>query len=108
MIFAGKRSPGKEKNLMSPDTGPDVNPTESSEIIVADSNGLSEDLAIDSKDMKALTLAVSGIVEGIVRKVTEVRLESVLQPLIEQSVTNLLSASFPSLVAAEPPKPAQG
>ena len=89
---------------MSPDTGPDVNPTESSEIIVADSNGLSEDLAIDSKDMKALTLAVSGIVEGIVRKVTEVRLESVLQPLIEQSVKNLLSESFPSLVAAELPK----
>ena len=89
---------------MSPDTSTDVSPNESSEIIVADSNGLSEDLAIDPKDMKALTLAVSGIVEGIVRKVTEVRLESLLQPLIEQSVKNLLSESFPSLVAAELPK----
>ena len=93
---------------MSPDPSPDVNPTESSEIIIADSNGLSDDLAIDPKDMKALTLAVSGIVEGIVRKVTEVRLESVLQPLdlatIEQSVKNLLSESLPSLVAAELPK----
>ena len=89
---------------MSPDTSPDVSLSESSEIIVADSNGLSEDLAIDPKDMKALSLAVSGIVEGIVRKVTEVRLESLLQPLIEQSVKNLLSESFPSLVAAELPK----
>src|SRR5439155_24731075 len=103
MIFAGKRSPGKEKNLMSPDPSPDVTPTESSEIIIADSNGLSEDLAIDPKDMKALTLAVSGIVEGMVRKVTEVRLESLLQPLIEQSVKNL-SESLPSLVAVELPK----
>src|SRR5205085_8797214 len=104
MIFAGKRSAGKEKNLMSPDTSPDVNPTESSEIIIADSNGLSEDLVIDPKDMKALALAVNGIIEGIVRKVTEVRLEGLLQPLIEQSVKNLLSESFPSLVAAELPR----
>ena len=89
---------------MSPDPSPDVNPTETSEIIIADSNGLSEDLAIDPKDMKALTLAVSGIVEGMVRKVTEVRLESLLQPLIEQSVKNLLSESLPSLVGAELPK----
>src|SRR5437899_11881450 len=104
MIFAGKRPPGKEKNVMSPDPSPDVNPTESSEIIIADSNGLSEDLAIDPKDMKALTLAVSGIVEGMVRKVTEVRLESLLTPLIEQSEKNLLSECLHTRVASELPK----
>src|SRR5438552_18642042 len=103
MIFAGKRSPGKEKNRMSPDPSPDVNPTETSEIIIADSNGLSEDLAIDPKDMKALTLAITGIVEGMVRKVTEVRLESLLQPLIEQSVEKPLTESLPSLVGPELP-----
>jgi len=92
---------------MSPDTSPDVSLTESSEIIVADTHGLSEDLAIDPKDMKALSLAISGIVEGIVRKVIEVRLDSLLQPLIEQSVKNLLPESLPSLVTAELPKLAE-
>ena len=91
---------------MSPDTSSDVSLPESSEIIVADTHGLSEDLAIDPKDMKALTFAISGIVEGIVRKVIEVKLDSLLQPLVEQSVKNLLPESLP-LVTAELPKLAE-
>ena len=91
---------------MSPDTSSDVSLPESSEIIVADTHGLSEDLTIDPKDMKALTFAISGIVEGIVRKVIEVKLDSLLQPLIEQSVKNLLPESLP-LVTAELPKLAE-
>jgi hypothetical protein len=85
---------------------PDTSLPESSEIIVADTNGLSEDLVIDPKDLKALTLAISGIVEGIVRKVIDVKLDSLLQPLIEQSVKNLLPESLP-LVTAELPKLAE-
>ena len=91
---------------MSPDSSSDVSLPESSEIIVADTHGLSEDLAIDPKDMKALTLAITGIVEGIVRKVIEVKLDSLLQPLVEHSVKNLLAESLP-LVTAELPKLAE-
>ena len=92
---------------MSSDSSPDVSVTESPEIVVADTNGLHEDLGIDPKDMKALTLAISGIVEGTVRKVIEAKLDSLLPPLIEQSVKNALPESLPLLVAAELPKLAE-
>lgn len=92
---------------MSSDPGHDASLSDSPDIIVADTNGLSEDFTIDEKDIKALTLAISGITEGIVRKVVEAKLESLVQPLVEQSVKNLLAESLPQQVAAELPKLAE-
>ena len=88
---------------MSSHSGQDMSLSESPDLITEDSNGLAENPTIDPKDITALTLAISGIAEGIVRKVIADKLESLVSPLIEQSVKNLLPKSMPYLVAAELP-----
>jgi hypothetical protein len=89
---------------MSSHSDRDISLSESHVLGAINANGLSEDLRIDEKDIKALTLAISGIVEGIARKVIEDRLENLLPPLVEQSVKNLLPESVSPLVATELPK----
>ncbi len=89
---------------MSSHSGRDISLSESHVLTAMDANGVPDDLSIDEKDIKALTLAISGIVEGIARKVIEDRLESLLPSLVEQSVKNLLPESVPQLVAAELPR----
>jgi hypothetical protein len=78
--------------------------SESPDLTADDSNGRADNPTIDPKDITALTLAISGIAEGIVRKVIADKLESLVPPLMEQSVKNLFPKSIPSLVAAELPK----
>jgi hypothetical protein len=104
MIFARKTPPDKEKSLMSSHSGPEVSLSESPDLIGDEANGLSENPTIDPKDITALTLAISGIAEGIVRKVLDTRLESLLPPLMEQSIKNLFPECAPPLIAAELPK----
>jgi hypothetical protein len=53
---------------------------------------------IDDKDFKALTMALSGIAESIVRKVIQESLPSILPPLIEQAIKNTLPESLPGVV----------
>ena len=89
---------------MSSHSDRDISLSESHVLTALDANGVSEDLRIDEKDIKALTLAISGIVEGIARKVIEDRLENLLPPLVEQSVKNLLPESVSPLVATELPR----
>jgi len=89
---------------MSSHHGPDMSLSESPDLTADDANGLSENPTIDPKDITALTLAISGIAEGIVRKVIADKLESLVTPLMEQSVKNLFPKSLPPLIAAELPK----
>ena len=89
---------------MSSPPGSDVSLSESPDLTADDSNGLAETPTIDPKDITALTLAISGIAEGIVRKVVADKLESLVPPLMEQSVKNLFPKSVTSLVASELPK----
>jgi hypothetical protein len=89
---------------MSSHSGPDVTLSENPSIIADDADGLSEHPTIDPKDITALTLAISSIAEGIIRKVIDNRLESLLPPLMEQSVKNLFPECVPPVVAAELPK----
>ena len=74
---------------MSSHPGPDMSLSESPDLIADDSNGRTDNPIIDPKDITALTLAISGIAEGIVRKVIADKLESLVPPLMEQSVKNL-------------------
>jgi hypothetical protein len=89
---------------MSSHSGRDISLSESHVLTALDANGVPQDLTIDEKDIKALTLAISGIVEGIARKVIEDRLENLLPPLVEQSVKNMLPESVSPLIAAELPR----
>jgi hypothetical protein len=104
MIFARKTPPGKEKSLMSSNPGQDVSLSENPSLVADDANGRSEIRTIDTKDITALALAISGIAEGIIRKIIDNRLESLLPPLMEQSVKNLFPECVPPIVAAELPK----
>jgi hypothetical protein len=88
---------------MSSHSGRDISLSESHVLTAIEANG-PEELSIDEKDIKALTVAISGIVEGIARKVIEDRLENLLPPLVEQTVKNLLPESVSTLVAAELPR----
>jgi hypothetical protein len=88
---------------MSSHSGRDISLSES-HVLAIDANGVPEDISIDEKDIKALTLAISSIVEGIARKVIEDRLENLLPPLVEQSVKTLLPESVSPLLAAELPR----
>ena len=67
MIFARKTPPGKEKSLMSSNPGQDVSLSESPSLVADDANGRTEIPTIDPKDITALTQAISGIAEGIIR-----------------------------------------
>ena len=89
---------------MSSNPGQDVSLSENPSLVADDANGRSEIPTIDTKDITALALAISGIVEGIIRKIIDNRLESLLPPLIEQSVKNLFPECVPPVVAAELPK----
>jgi hypothetical protein len=89
---------------MSSHSGPDVSLSESPSLVTDDANGRSEIPTIDPKDITALTLAIRGIAEGIIRKIIDNRLESLLPPLIEQSVKNLMPECVPPVIAAELPK----
>jgi hypothetical protein len=89
---------------MSSHSSRDISLSESHVLTAIDVNGVREDLAIDEKDIKALTLAISGIVEGIARRIIEDRLENLLPPLVEQSVKNQLPETVPAIVAAELPR----
>jgi hypothetical protein len=89
---------------MSSHPGPDVSLSENPSLVSNDANGRSEIPTIDPKDITALTLAISGIAEGIIRKIIDNRLESLLPPLMEQSVKNLFPECVPPVIAAELPK----
>ena len=92
---------------MSSHPSRDISLSENSGPIAMDTDGLSDEPGIepkDPKDVEALTLAISEMIEGIVRKVVEIRLASLLPPLIEQSVKNLLPDSVVSVVTAQLPR----
>ena len=89
---------------MSSHSGPEMSLSESPDLIANEANGLSENPTIDPKDITALALAISGIAEGIVRKVLDARLESLLPPLMEQSIKDLFPECARPLIAAELPK----
>jgi len=88
---------------MSSHSGGDISLSESHVITAIEANGAPEDLSIDEKDIKSLTLGISGIVDAIARRVIEDRLENLLPPLIDQSVKVLLPESVLPLVSAELP-----
>ena len=89
---------------MSSHSSRDISLSESHVLTAIDVNGVREDLTIDEKDIKALTVAISGIVEGIARRIIEDRLENLLPPLVEQSVKNMLPETVSPIVTAELPR----
>ena len=82
------------------DSDPEISLSHEAEIadVEPNMNDLIDDTTIDPKDIQALTLAISGIAEAIVRKVVTASLSSVVPPLVLQSVQAILPETLPPLV----------